>query len=111
MISIETSQTGRIIIIHVAGILESDNVALFSSAFSDEIYDGSPALVLDLSALDDIDHDGLRVLYAALKRARHAGGDLRLAHVQESVWNSLVASRLDEIFRSYSSLTEAMSSY
>ena len=111
MISIETSQTGRIIIIHVAGILESGNVALFSSAFSDEIYDGSPALVLDLIALDDIDYDGLRVLYAALKRARHAGGDLRLAQVQESVWNSLVASRLNEIFRSYSSLTEAMSSY
>ena len=80
-------------------------------AIEDELEAQSQALVVDMSGISYLDIDGLRGLNGALKRARQAGGDLRLARPSDPAFESLQASRLDEIFSIYETLQAAIGSF
>jgi anti-sigma B factor antagonist len=72
--------------------------------------DGSPSLVLDLSALDFIDSTGLGVLVGALRRARSDGGDIRLAALPASIGRVFSVTGLDQVFRVFPTVEAATAS-
>ena len=102
---------GGISVIEIANELDINSVSIFMQAIEDELEAQSQALVVDMSGIRYLDIDGLRGLNGALKRARRAGGDMRLARPSDPALEPLQASRLDEIFSIFESLQAAIGSF
>ncbi len=65
------------------------------------VKEGKTRLVIDLSAVEFMDSSGLGALIGALKTARGAGGDLRIAAPGEQVSMVLQLSNVDRILKPY----------
>ena len=72
------------------------------------VADGRRWLVVDLAGAPSLDSSGLSALVAGWKRARDAGGDLRLAHVGEHAALILRMTSLDRVLRAYASVEAAL---
>lgn len=60
--------------------------------------DGSVHVVVDLEGVDFIDSTGLGVLVGAVRRARGAGGDVRLVCTNTRLLKVFGVTGLDEVF-------------
>jgi anti-anti-sigma factor len=74
---------------------------------NDIVEGGGSRIVVDLGATEFIDSSGLGALVAALKIARKAGGDLRIAAPTKQVCTVLELSNLDRILRPHESAENA----
>lgn len=108
---IERSSHGNILVIEAGGRVDSISAEQLGSFLSYEIDSGGRRLVLDLQRVDSIGQDGLWEMMSALKRARRADGDLRLAQPSDRVREALEMSGLDEIFRIFETQADAVASY
>ena len=70
---------------------------------------GNNRVVVDLSGTEFMDSSGLGALIGALKIARAAGGDLRIAAAGEQVRMVLQLSNMDRILRPHDDPTSAYS--
>ena len=68
---------------------------------------GAVRIVVDLSATTFIDSSGLGALIGGLKKARQAGGDLRIAGAPEQVQMVLGLTNLDRVLRPYADVAAA----
>ena len=68
---------------------------------------GSARLVVDLSDTPFVDSSGLGALISGLKRARQAGGDLRIAGAGEQVLTVLSLTNLNRVLKPYADAEEA----
>jgi anti-sigma B factor antagonist len=71
------------------------------------VSEGQARLVVDLAAISFIDSSGLGCLIAGLKKARQAGGNLRIAEASEQVLTVLRLTNLDRVLYPYPSVEEA----
>ncbi|MBT2264366.1 STAS domain-containing protein [Rhodococcus erythropolis] len=71
------------------------------------VANGSIRIVIDLSGTDFIDSSGLGALVSALKAARQAGGDLRIATPSRQIETVLELTNLNRVLRVYPSSDEA----
>jgi anti-sigma B factor antagonist len=69
--------------------------------------EGSSRVVVDLTDTTFIDSSGLGALIGVLKKARSAGGDLRIAAPSEQVRTVLSLTNLDRVLRPHDGLDEA----
>jgi anti-sigma B factor antagonist len=76
---------------------------------TDLVNDESVNLVIDLDNTDFIDSTGLGVLVGALRRARSAGGDVRLACTNSRILKVIDITGLDEVFAVGASVDDAIS--
>ncbi len=109
--TIERSSHGRVLLIEAGGRVDSVSAEQLGAFLSYEIDAGGRRLVLDLGRVESIASDGLWEMMSALKRARQARGDIRLAQPSDRVREALEAAGLDSIFRIYESLPQALASY
>lgn len=73
---------------------------------------GVQRFVLDLSEVPFLDSAGLTVLVSLLKRARHAGGDVRLVWpAEEGARRILRLTKFDRVFSMSESLAAALSDF
>lgn len=72
---------------------------------------GKTKLVLDLGGVAYIDSSGLGEVVRAMKRARQAGGDLRLCGVREDVLQIFEMTGLNKAIAIYPTRQEAVSSW
>jgi anti-sigma B factor antagonist len=75
------------------------------------VAEGWTRLVVDLMEVPFIDSSGLGALIGALKAARVAGGDLRIARPNEQVRYILQVSTLDRVLTPYNTVEEALAGY
>jgi anti-sigma B factor antagonist len=66
-----------------------------------------PTVIADMSGVDFIDSSGLGVLVGALRRAREAGGDLRVVCDKENIVKIFRITGLDRVFPMFSTLDQA----
>ena len=69
---------------------------------------GRPRIVVDLAGTEFMDSSGLGALITGLKTARQAGGDLRIAALNEQVAMVLQLTNLHRVLRPYASVEEAL---
>ncbi len=79
------------------GRFTASGTSQFRGAVDDLIADGSSRIVVDLGVTEFIDSSGLGALIGALKAARLAGGDLRLAAAPDAVKRVLSLTNLDRV--------------
>ena len=68
-------------------------------------------VVLDIGGVDYMSSAGLREMVAALKKVRGSNGDMRVARVNERVFEVLELSGLDTLLQFYDSQAEAVASF
>lgn len=111
MVDILVSGQGQVTLIQVQGRVDSMTANQLGEALSKEIDGGNINVVLDLSSVDYMSSAGLREIVTALKKAKRATGDLRLAQPSDRVREVLEMAGLDTIFRIYTSQSEAVGSF
>ena len=108
---LERSSHGNILVVEADGNIDRISAEQLGSFLRYEIETGKRYLVLDLQAVDSMGQDGLWEMATALKQVRRSSGDLRLAQPSDRVRDALEMSGLDEIFRIFDSLADAVASY
>lgn len=108
---VSVDRSRNIVVLRVSGSLDALTAGELSDRFSALIDGGEARLVADLAGLDYTSSAGLRTLLGALKQARGAGGDLRLAAVQGPVKKVLDLSGFSGIMKLFSDVESAIDSY
>ena len=99
-VDIDTRDGGTVVI--PRGRLTVVSAKSFRETVTAEIDRGSGEIVVvDLSQTEFVDSSGLGALIGGLKRARVAGGDLRIAAVPEQVHAVLRLTNLDRVLSLY----------
>lgn len=86
-------------VVMATGRLNLSCAASLRAQLGDLIAAGSTKVVVDLSRADAVDSSGVGALIAALKAARGAGGDLRIAAPNEQVQSVLRLTNLSQVLR------------
>ncbi len=72
---------------------------------------GVKKIVLDLGQVKWMNSSGLGALMSSMTTAKNAGGNLRLSSVAEKVESLLIITQLLKIFKTYSTVEEAVKSF
>lgn len=99
--------TPELAIIRAGNRLNMVSAPQLREAVDKAVSSGRSHVVVDLSATEFMDSSGLGALIGALKVARAAGGDLRIAAAGQQVLMVLQLSNMDRILRPYDDPTTA----
>jgi len=95
----------------VIGSIDALTAAQVTATLSAQIQGGHTNLVLDFSQVDFMSSAGLRAILAAVKEARSAGGDLRLAAPQPPIEKILKMAGFHNILKIFSTAESALASF
>jgi anti-sigma B factor antagonist len=107
-LKIDSSRDGDVGILTLSGEVDIYTSPALKSALATAAADGCSVLVVDMNGVGFIDSSGLGVLVGALRRAREAGGDLRVVSVQDGIARILRITGLDSVFALHATLSEAL---
>jgi anti-anti-sigma factor len=111
MININVSDQNDIVLVEVSGRVDSMTANQFGEALTTQLDADNARIVLDLSSVDYMSSAGLREIVSALKKARKAQGDVRLANPSSRVREVLEMAGLDTIFRIFPTQEAAINSF
>lgn len=110
-LTINRRSYGSINIVECSGIIGvGDSLANLDEALERGLVDTN-RVILELSGVDRIDSTGMGLMVRFLTRARHKGGDMRLASPTSFVRKLLTATKLDTVFLTYTSDHNAIASF
>ena len=92
-------------------ITSEDQGRRFLGKIQDRMSDKRPGLVLDCSALSQMDKPVLHLLLSCLEEAMKRNGDARLAAVSPSAQAMLKLIGADRLFQIFASSTDAVNSF
>lgn len=99
---------GRTVVVEVDGQLIVGNRHELKRMVLAALEDGARRFVIDFTRTGYVDSSGLGVLISLSKEVRAAGGDLRLASLDEDLRTLFELTRLDTFFRISDDLEEAL---
>lgn len=102
---------GDVVVVAVVGQLVVGNRQEFKQSVLDEVERGARRILVDFSETGYVDSSGLGALVSLNKRLRDAGGELRLAALNEDMRTLFELTRLDTLFRLYVSRAEALAQF
>lgn len=94
-----------------ADALDCDNAERFREAMAAAIDGAGGNWVLDLTPVRFVDSSGLGAILSCLRRAKAAGGDLKLAGLDRPVRTMIELVRLDRVFEIHDSPESAAESF
>jgi anti-sigma B factor antagonist len=97
-----------VLVVAVVGQLVVGNRQEFKQLVLDEIERGARRIVVDFNETGYVDSSGLGALVSLNKRLREAGGELRLASLNEDLRTLFELTRLDTLFRLYTDRAAAL---
>ena len=68
-------------------------------------------VVIDMTKVTWMNSSGLGMMISALTSLRSSGGDIRLANMSERLRRPMEITKLDSVFREFSSVEQAVKSY
>jgi anti-sigma B factor antagonist len=106
---IEKSDIEGVAVVAVRGVISFGESARQFSAFLSELLDsGTPAVLIDMSGIDNVDSTGLGELVGYMQRFESEGRRLALLQPHRRILSLLRLTRLDEVFRIFESQDEAI---
>ena len=103
--------TTGVTVLAPSGRLDVAGAPALKEAVSEAITSGQPRLIIDMEGVSFVDSSGLGSVVAALKQARSAKGDLRLAAPNQQVRVVLELTTLDRVFPYYATVEEALTDF
>jgi anti-sigma B factor antagonist len=107
----EVIYSGETAIVKLTGYIDSENFAEARDNIEKIIKSGKTRIVADLSGITYMSSAGWGVFVGNVKSAREAGGDIKLAAMQEEVENVYKLVEFNEILASYKTVEEAKNSF
>ena len=108
---IERSDIDGVAVVAVRGVISFGESARQFSSFLRELLDaGTPAVLIDMSGIDNVDSTGLGELVGYMQRFENEGRRLALLRPHRRIQSLLRLTRLDEVFRIFESQDEAIES-
>ena len=83
----------------------------FKQVLLHDIAIGDTRIIVDLSMCEFIDSTFLGALVVSLKKAVESGGDVRLIGFQSAVESMFHLTRLDRVFQTFKTKSDAINSY
>lgn len=106
---IERSDIDSVAVVSVRGVISFGESASQLSAFLRELLDaGTPAVLIDMSGIDNVDSTGLGELVGYMQRFESEGRRLALLRPHRRIRSLLRLTRLDEVFPIFESEAEAV---
>ena len=102
------SRAPRVAVAHLAGRLDLLSARDVRARLTETVAAGQDRIVVDLVDVPFIDSSGLGALISVLKTARQAGGDLRIARVDDQPLTVLKLTTLDRVLKPYPTVEEAL---
>ena len=100
-----------LVVIVPKGNLDMASAAQMRQKLQDHLNAGEARLVVDLREVAYIDSAGLGEVVRAMKRAREAGGDLRLCGLSDDVLRLFELTGLNEAIAVYATREDAVASW
>jgi anti-sigma B factor antagonist len=100
-------QDGDVAVLRLVGRLNMVAAPRLKSDIDQTVTEGRPRIVVDLSEVSFMDSSGLGTLIAGLKKARQAGGDVRITGVTQQVATVLALTNLDRVLRAHPTVEAA----
>jgi anti-sigma B factor antagonist len=100
-----------VVIVGVDGQLIVGNRHDLKKKVLDAVEGGERKFVIDFAATGYIDSSGLGVLVSLAKKVREAGGDLRLAGLNDDLRTLFELTKLDTLFTIVDSVEEAVAAF
>jgi anti-sigma B factor antagonist len=110
-VDISVSERDGASVVALTGRLDLLSAAQVKARLAQEAGAGLKRLVVDLGDVSFIDSSGLGALISALKAARVAGGDLRIARPSDQARVILKLTTLDRVMKPYASVEEALADF
>lgn len=110
MLEIEVTNGPTASVVGVGGAVDAATAPDLLTSLEGVMGDGASQLVVDLANVEYMSSAGLRTLLGAVKQARGAGGDLRLAAPQASVKRVLDMSGFTGILKTFDTVEDALGS-
>ncbi|MGN7247988.1 STAS domain-containing protein [Janibacter anophelis] len=107
-ISVTTSTTGEVNIVHVSGEIDVTSAAVLRDALEALIADGRRRLTLDLGEVTFMDSTGLGIVVGRLKKLTRHGGVLTVAADHERVLRVFTITGLDQLIDIHPTLEGAV---
>jgi anti-anti-sigma factor len=102
----------RIVVVAPQGRFDAFNAPAMRERLDSLVAEGTLNFVINLAQTPFIDSAGMAVLVSLLKRARHAGGDVKLIWPeQEAARRILSLTRFDRVFDMASTVEAAVASF
>ena len=95
----------------MSGRVDSSNAADFDNALKDLTGKGRRNIVLDFANLDYMSSAALRAMVAALKSAKHGGGNVVIARANERIVDTLTLVGFQTLFNQYDNVLDAVDAF
>jgi anti-anti-sigma factor len=106
---IERLEEKGVTVVAVRGVINfGESARQFSSFLADLLESGVPAVLVDMSGIDNVDSTGLGELVGYLQRFEKEGKRLALLRPHRRILSLLRLTRLDEIFSIFEDRDEAI---
>ena len=102
---------GEVAVVAPRGRLDAVTAPELRERIQQLLDSGAARLVLDLYEISFMDSIGMTTLLSGIKRAREAGGDLRVARATGQIQMALTLSALSRIIRPYPSVDAALARF
>jgi anti-sigma B factor antagonist len=110
-LSIETREADGVTLLYPRGFINAHTVRLFEAAFAAALARRQTRLVVNCSELLYIASAGLGAIMGVVEDVRGAGGDIRLAELNETVANIFEILGFDRLYRIFPTELDAVSSF
>ena len=106
--TIERTQVGDKLVLHVAGRMDAENAAAFEGECESYIAEGFTRIVMDLGKLNYVSSMGLGAIVRIAKQLRDQGGEVRICCLTGLVRQLFEITRLNNIFPPHDSVESAL---
>lgn len=108
IVTIERTQVGNKVVLHVAGRMDAENAVHFENQCEACISDGFTSVVVDLADLKYVSSMGLGAIVRIAKQLRDKGGELRICCLTGLVRQLFEITRLNHVFPAHDSVESAL---
>jgi len=110
-VKISSVQRDKVTVIRIQDILDAASAEEATAYLTKEIEVGNVYLVIDLGGVTYLSSAGIRVVLGALKDARAAGGDVRLAGAEGNIKRVIEMAGFPRFMKTFDSADEAVASF
>ena len=107
-VTIDRTEIGGKVVLHVVGRMDADNAAQFEQQCETCIAEGVRSLVIDLADLRYVSSMGLRSFVAIAQQLREKGGELRICRLTGLVQQVFEITRLNQVLPLHDSVESAL---
>ncbi len=108
--SIQTEIRDQVLVIRPEGSLDKAVSGELEELLTNELDEGFRLIVFDLSQLEQISSDGLRVILHLVNEVRSVGGDVAVTGMVEQVEKALDVSGFFKLIESFGDIEKAVES-